>query len=185
VVSSARRWYLRAVTRAFLGALTAFLISGAATTAQAYEDQASIDAELAYVHAFADSSAARNGFAIGAGASFGLSNVLTVRGQLMWAFHPSDNQSVSIAWLSADLVYVIDVLEIVPYFGAGLDGAGLMTGSDFAAQFGIHPVIGFDYLLSRALTVGVQVKPVFVLTALDTLPVYLQAGITLSYLFDP
>jgi hypothetical protein len=176
------------VTRAFFGALTTLLVAASAAPALAYEDQVSIDAELAYVHGFAKNSQARgqNGIAVAAGASYGLSNVLTLRGQFMWAFHPSEGPLRSIAWLSADLVYVIDVLEIVPYFGAGVDGAGLIaSGADFEAEFGVHPVIGFDYLLSRALAIGVQVKPVFVLTSLDDMPVYLQAGITLSYLLDP
>lgn len=171
------------MTRAFFAALTALATGAIAAPAGAYEDQVSLDTELAYVHAFSENSEAREGVGIGAGASFGLSNVLTLRGQFMWAFHPSDGPLVSIAWLSADLVYVVDVLEIVPYFGAGVDGAGILQ-SAAAFQLGVHPVIGFDYLLSRELTLGVQLKPVFVLTALDTLPVYLQAGITLSYLFD-
>jgi hypothetical protein len=185
LTSASAAWYLRDVPRAFAAVLTGLLAWAASAPAQAYEDQASIDAEIAYVHAFAKGSGATNGVAVAAGASLGLSNVLTVRGQLMWAFHPSDAASFSVAWLSADLVYVIDVLEIVPYFGAGLDGAAtFQSGRDSELEFGVHPVIGFDYLLSRKLALGIQVKPVFVLTALDTMPVYLQAGVTLSYLLD-
>lgn len=173
------------MSRVLFGASIALLYAAAAVPAQAYEDQASVDAELAYTHAFTRSHTAENGVAVGAGASLGLSNTLTLRGQLMWAFHPSEGPLTSVAWLSADLVYVIDVLEVVPYFGLGVDGVGaIQKGQDFQAEFGVHPVIGLDYLLSRDLALGLQVKPVFVLTALDVWPVYLQAGVTLSYLFD-
>src|ERR1700755_53407 len=101
--------YLRAVSGAFFGALIALLYGALASPAEAYEDQASLDAQVAYAHAFAKGSGAENGVGIGVGASLGLSTTLTLRGQLMWAFHPSDGPLRSIAWLSADLVYVIDV----------------------------------------------------------------------------
>lgn len=103
----------------------------------------------------------------------------------MWAFHPSDAPLVSIAWVSAELVYLVDVFEVVPYFGAGADFAALVrSGADAELDAGVHPVIGFDYLVSRELTLGMQVRPVFLLTAIETTPVYLQLGLTLSYLFD-
>jgi hypothetical protein len=183
--SARRAWYLREVSRFFAFLLLACSVWAAGSSAKAYEDQASVDTELAYVHAFAPDSKALDGVAIGAGASLGLSNVLTLRGQFMWAFHPSDEPLVSVAWLSADLVYVLDVLEWVPYFGAGVDGAAfIQSGRDTVTEFGVHPVIGFDYLISREIALGMQVKPVFLLSALDELPVYLQAGVTLSFLFD-
>jgi hypothetical protein len=173
------------VSRALASVFIGLLVWAATSPARAYEDQASVDAEVAYVHAFSKAFSPRNGVAVGAGASLGLSNVLSLRGQFMWAFHPSDDPLVSIAWVSAELVYLIDVLEVVPYFGAGADFAALVRlGADTELNAGVHPVIGFEYLVSRELTVGVQVRPVFLLTAIETTPVYLQLGLTLSYLFD-
>lgn len=161
------------------------LAAAAAAPAQAYEDQASFDAELAYTRAFQTGFEDGQGVGIGAGASLGLSNTLTLRGQLMWAFHPSADRSASLLLLSADLVYVIDVLEVVPYVGFGVDSAALIQKSaDVAVELGVHPVLGVDYLLSREVALGLQVKPVIVLTALESWPVYLQAGVTFSYLFD-
>jgi hypothetical protein len=173
------------VSQAFSRVSIGLLVWAAATPALAYEDQASVDAEVAYVHAFSKEFSPRNGVAVGAGAGLGLNNVLSLRGQFMWAFHPSDDPLVSIAWVSAELVYLIDVLEVVPYFGAGADvSAFVRSGADVELNAGLHPVFGFDYLVSRELTLGMQVRPVFLLTAIDTLPVYLQLGLTLSYLFD-
>jgi hypothetical protein len=180
-----RPWYLREVSRFFAFLLLAGSAWAAGSAARAYEDQAAVDTELAYVHAFAPNAKAVDGAALGVGASFGMSNTLTLRGQFMWAFHPSDEPLVSAVWLSADLIYVLDVLEWVPYFGAGIDGAAfIQSGRDVVTESGVHPVVGFDYLVSRELTVGVQVKPVVLFTAIDELPVYLQAGVTLSFLFD-
>ena len=173
------------MSRAFASAVISLLLSAAAAPARAYEDQASVDAEVAYVHAFSKEFSARNGVAVGAGATLGLSNVLSLRGQFMWAFHPSEDPLASVAWVSAELVYLIDVLEVVPYFGAGADFAALVrSGAGAELNAGAHPVIGFDYLVSRELTIGMQVRPVLLLTAIDTRPVYLQLGVTLSYLFD-
>jgi hypothetical protein len=173
------------VSRFFAALLVACSVWAAGSSAKAYEDQASVDTELAYVHAFAPDSKALDGVAVGVGASLGMSDTLTLRGQFMWAFHPSDEPLVSAIWLSAELIYVLDVLEWVPYFGAGIDGAAfLQSGRDVVTETGVHPVVGFDYLISRELTFGMQVKPVVLFSAIDELPVYLQAGVTLSFLFD-
>jgi hypothetical protein len=178
-------WYLRAMSRAALGALIVVLAAAAAAPAQAYEDQASFDAELAYTRSFASVSEGSDGVGIGVGGSLGLSDTLTLRGQLMWAFHPWGDRSASLVWLSADLVYVIDVLEVVPYVGLGVDGAGVIqTSSDFTVQLGVHPVFGVDYLLSREVALGLQVKPIIMLTTIESWPLDLQAGFTFSYLFD-
>jgi len=153
-----------------------------AAPASAYEDQASIDAELAYAHAVSDTAPA-HGVGLGLGASFGLNNVLTVRGQFGWALHPSERRTVSVLTVAAEVLYVVDVLEIVPYFGAGIDALGRLDGS-FDADFGIHPVIGFDWLLSREWTLGVQLRSIFLVTAFDTDPVYFKAGASASYVID-
>lgn len=177
--------YLRGVSRvSFAALLTLLIATAAAAPAHAYEDQASFDAELSYVHAFADSGS-REGVALGLGASLGLSNVLTLRGQLVWALHPSDAPVVSVFLATAELVYVVDVFDIVPYFGAGIDGIGsVQSGRDFQPDFGVHPIIGADWIVSREFALGLQVRPVFVLTALDAVPLYFKVGVSLSYLFD-
>ena len=155
-----------------------------ASPAQAYEDLTSLDAEFSYAHAFAD-EAPRHGAALGLGASLGLDEVLSVRGQFAWALHPDTAGNLSVLLLSAELLYLIDVLEIVPYFGAGVDGLGTWAaGESIQADFGVHPVLGFDWLLSREFALGIQLRPVFVLTQLDAWPVYFKAGVSVSYFFE-
>jgi hypothetical protein len=177
------------VLRAFVAVLgSVWWMWVTAQPAQAYEDQASIDAELHYGHAVSDTEPA-HGAGIGLGASLGLDNVLTFRGQLSWSLHPHRPDALSVFILTGELLYVVDVLEIVPYFGVGLDGVIMANridrdGAATRADFGVHPVLGVDWLLSRELAVGLQIRSVLLLTALDRDPLYLKAGATLSYLLD-
>jgi hypothetical protein len=186
VIGARPTCYWRGVSRAFFAVSGALWLmwAGAAPAARAYEDQASLDAELSYGHAISDATPP-NGVALGVGASLGLSDTFTVRGQLTWALHPGEPQFTSLLFVSAELLYLIDVLEIVPYFGLGLDGIGsFASGQDFGGDFGLHLVLGFDWLLSREVTLGVAIRSVFLLTGLDDDPVYLKAGATFSYLFE-
>ena len=155
-----------------------------ALPARAYEDQASFEAELSYGHAVSDTTPP-HGAALGLGASLGLSNLFSARGQLSWALHPDDPDLTSLVFVSAELLYIVDILEVVPYFGLGIDGIGrFASGSAFALDFGAHPVLGFDYLASREVALGLAFRPVFMLSALDTDPVYFKVGATFSYLFE-
>ena len=185
MIGAPQACYLRGVSRALVavsGAL--WLVWAGVAPARAYEDQASLDAELSYGHAISEATPP-NGVALGLGGSLGLSDVFSVRAQLTWALHPGEPQFTSLLFASAELLYLIDVLEIVPYFGFGLDGIGsIAAGSDFGANFGVHPVLGFDWLLSRELTLGVALRSIFLLTGLSEDPVYFKAGATISYLFE-
>ncbi|HKP55567.1 MAG TPA: hypothetical protein VJV78_02540 [Polyangiales bacterium] len=174
------------MSRAFVAVSGAvWLVWVGALPARAYEDQTSLDAELSYGHAVSDAMPP-NGMALGLGASLGLSNVFSVRGQLTCALHPGEPRFTTLLLASAELLYLIDVFEIVPYFGLGVDGVGtLASGRDFGADLGLHPVLGFDWLLSREVALGVAIRPVFLMTALDDDPLYFKAGVTFSYLFEP
>ncbi len=81
-----------------------------------------------------------------------------------------------------ELVYLVDVFEVVPFVGLGVGGfvtanAGVVTG-DFAG----HLVVGLDVLLSREATLGIAVRPALVLTTIETAPVWLEAGVRLQWL---
>ena len=173
--------YTRDVSRTFLIGCV-WWISAWAWPAHAYEDQASLDAELGYGHAVSD-AVPPHGVALGVGASLGLNDLFTARGQFTWALHPSERRVLSALLLSAEILYLVDVLEIVPYFGAGIDGIATL-GDSLGTDLGVHPVLGFDWLVSRELTLGMQVRSIFLLTAWSRDPVYFKAGVTASYLID-
>jgi hypothetical protein len=185
VIGARPTCYWRGVSRALVavsGAL--WLVWAGVAPARAYEDHASLDAELSYGHAISD-SAPPNGVALGLGAGLGLSDVFSVRGQLTWALHPGEPQFTSLFFLSGELLYLIDVLEIVPYFGFGVDVIGsYVSGQEFGGDMGVHPVLGFDWLLSREFTLGLALRSVFLVTGLNDNPVYFKVGATFSYLID-
>ncbi|HEX2675937.1 MAG TPA: hypothetical protein VHM19_04840 [Polyangiales bacterium] len=160
-------------------ALAAWLLAPAA---YAYEDQASLGVQLGYAHAVFD-AAPRNGAVVGAEASLGLSDIWTVRGGFSYGFHPDDHP-LSMFVASAELLYLVDVFELVPYFGAGIDGLGALRNSNLGLDFGVHPVLGLDWLPERNLVFGLEARPVFLLSALDHDPVYLTLALSGSLLFD-
>jgi outer membrane protein W len=82
------------------------------------------------------------------------------------------------------MVYLVDVLALVPYVGAGVDGIVGFTDEHTRFAFGAHPVAGLDWLLDRSFMVGLCVRPVFVLSEFDTQPVQLTASLTFAALFD-
>ena len=70
---------------------------------------------------------------------------------------------------SPGLVYRWDVLQWVPFAGAGV---GVYTSKGLASredglQFGVSGRAGLDYLLSRDVVLGVQASAHFVLTGSD------------------
>jgi hypothetical protein len=156
-----------------------------APVARAYEDLITLDVELGYAHAVSEVVPA-HGVAVGLGASLGLSDTFALRGQLAFAQHPGETRSTSVALFAGELLYLIDVFELVPYFGVGLDALGLGgSAREWGAELAAHPVLGIDWLLSRELAVGLQARPMFLLSALDEDPFYFKVGVSLSYLIDP
>jgi hypothetical protein len=157
----------------------------ASGVAHAYEDQLSLGVSLGYAHA-SERDQPHAGGLLGLEGGIGLSDILTVRAFASFSLHPGD-RSLSVLALGAELLYLVDVLEIVPYFGAGLDALGSWsrgTGGVASADFGVHPVIGLDWLLNRDVALGIEARPVFVLTALQRAPVYVTVGVTASLLLD-
>jgi Outer membrane protein beta-barrel domain len=156
----------------------------ASSVARAYEDQLSLGVGLGYAHA-TERGRAHSGALFGVEAGIGLSDTFTVRSSLSYSVHP-DARALSVLGLGAELLYLVDVLEVVPYFGAGLDLLGSWTAGHGALRgdLGLHPVLGLDWLINRDVALGIEARPVFLLTALQRAPVYVTAGVTASLLFD-
>lgn len=151
-------------------------------SARAYEDQVTIGADLGYAARFSDSGTG-HGAVFGFLSSVGLDDTWTARGGLSYAIEPA-SAPVHSFLLSADLIYLVDVLELVPYAGAGIDGIGTLIGSQFDTDLGAHAALGIDYLCSRSFAVGLGVRPILVLSRLDSSPFLLFANTTFSFIFD-
>jgi hypothetical protein len=186
VTCPGRRFAAAVVTRAGrrFAATVAALLALWPGRSLAYEDQIGLGVQLGYAHA-TDSRLPHSGALLGLEVSLGLDDIWSVRGFATYSLHPG-TPTLSVAMLGAELLYLVDILEFVPYFGAGLDAIGSwVSGSDgFSAEFGVHPVVGLDWLVTRGWTLGLEARPVFLVTAWSRQPIYITLGVNAALLFD-
>jgi hypothetical protein len=157
----------------------------AAAPVRAYEDQLTLGVALGYAHA-TERALPHPGASAGIEASLGLGVAWSLRAAASYSLHPGD-VSLHHAALGVELVYIIDVLEFVPYAGVGIDGLGRWTSAPHAAleaDFGVHPVVGVDWLVSRELGVGLCARPIVALTELEHAPVYLSVTLNATWHLD-
>jgi len=163
-------------------ALVLLAVLGAPETALAYEDQIGFGLGLGYAHAVSDTAPAHG--ALGElSVSLGLSEAWTLRGRGGYALHPAD-RPMHVVHGAADLLYVVDVIEIVPYGGLGVGGLGMARAGAFRAEPEAHLVLGADYLLSRTLAFELDTRGVVLPAALDTDPLRISVVLGLVWLFD-
>lgn len=137
-------------------------LSALTSPALAYEDQLGVTATLGYTGVFGDTSLPPHGATVGVGVSYGLGDTWEIRGRLDYALLFT---SAHRGALTADLVYLIDVLSFVPYVGLSVGGAitnvdanALMT-SQLRGDLLIGAVVGGDVMLGREWTIGFEVRP--------------------------
>lgn len=154
---------------------------GVATPALAYEDQLTVGAGLGYAYA---SDQPHHGLGLQLETSLGLDQAWTVRGLLAFSAHPGPSSDAKLN-LGGELLYLFDLFEFVPYVGAGIDVLGHIPFEGTArAAFGVHPVVGMDWLVTREWLVGLSVRPTFVLTDWERAPIYLTVMLTGSLILD-
>jgi hypothetical protein len=166
-------------SRFLLGALACLL---PATVARAYEDQLALGLGAGYAHALS-SAPASHGVLFDLTGGAGLSPAWTVRGRFSYAFHPAE-QPLHVALAGAELLYLFDVVELVPYFGAGLDGVSRARAGHFEVDAAAHLVVGLDYLLSRDFILGLDLRSHVLVTALDRDPIYVALTASAVWLFE-
>lgn len=149
-----RAWLLRMVA-----VVACLLTSG---SARAYDEQVSLDLALGYALTVKDDVSAQ-GESIDVGASLGLSDAVVVRGALGYATlfesHFGERRVSHLGRLRVEGLYLLDVLEVVPFFGLGLT---LTNNPDESASLpmrpGGHLLLGVDYLATREWVVGLDVR---------------------------
>lgn len=159
---------------------------GATSTAAAYEGRYTLGLETGYSRVLLDTDAPEHGPLVGALGSVGLSDVWTLRGRLAYAFHPGE-RPLQLGLAGLEAIYLFDVLELVPYFGVGIDAITTAYDGSFGADFGAHVIVGLDYFLSWTWIVGLDVRPTFLIPPIGSGwldPVYLSINLRLSYVFD-
>ena len=153
-----------------------------AAPARAYEDQLTAGIGAGYAYA-SGRTVPRHGALLDLTASVGLGPVWALRAHASYALHPSD-RPLHAGLLGADVLYLIDVLEFVPYFGAGGSGVARARGDDLDLDLGVQLVVGVDYLISRELTLELEARPYLLLSDLDGAPFYGTVGAAVVFMFD-
>lgn len=173
-------WHRQAVRRALLLGLglMALVALGRPSVARAYERQIGLSLELGYAVVPTGPLPSHGVYAEG-GVSVGLGDVWELRGRIAYAYHPEPMHR----WAGGvELVYLVDIFEIVPFLGLGVSGLVTLNDTVVTGDFAANGVFGIDVLLSREVTLGAVVRPSVVITTIDTAPVWLEAGARLQWL---
>jgi hypothetical protein len=163
-------------------ALATLLAAALPDSVRAYEDQLSLGVGAGYAYATLAGSS-HHGAWVNLEASLGLSSTWSVRALLGYGEHPAAAR-LSRGLIGAEVLYLVDVLEFVPYAGVGVDALASFTTADTQLAVGTHPVVGIDWLLGRSFLLGLCVRPFFVLSELDRSPLYLTSSLTAAWLLD-
>jgi hypothetical protein len=158
------------------------LVTALPSSARAYEDQLSLGVGAGYAYATREDSS-HHGAYVNLEASLGLSATWSVRGLLGVGHHPQKPR-LSEGVLGIEALYLVDVLEFVPYAGIGVDGLLSIPQKDAHIAIGAHPVLGIDWLLDRSFLLGLCARPIFVLSQLDHSPLYLSVTLSATWLLD-
>lgn len=168
---------LAPLTVATVAAAVLATLAAVPPQARAYERELSLGIEAGFAQAFGPGLP---GARAGLHASYGLDDTWTVAAQLGYSFHPAD-EPLHVGEVAAELLYVIDVVRVVPYFGVGLSWFGTLRAGELGGDGGAHLVAGGHYYLSRSWAIGLDVRGHTIFTAIEDFPVYLTATLRLSF----
>ena len=172
---------------ALLGTRLGLMATLAPSRALAYEDQVGLAAGLGYSLLASDTTLPMHGVAARVGASLGVGDTFELRLNGAYAFHFGD-EPMHRAALAFEAVYLVDILEVVPFLGLGIGGIlsvhERMTGALLRGDFELHAVLGFDWLLSREFSIGLEARPTFLLTALSEDPIWITITARAQLLFE-
>ena len=171
----------RAGAAAALG-IALSVAGGSSGGALAYEGQLTLGLGLGYA-AVVTEGLPPHGALAQVSASVGLDDVWTVQASVSYALHPGADP-LHVGIVGAELIYVLDVLEVVPFFGLGADAIGTVHQGRAGADAAAHAILGVDYLLSRTWLIGLDVRPYVLFTRLSTDPVYITISARASLIFD-
>jgi hypothetical protein len=114
---------------------------------------------------------------------FGASESWEVRGGLTYAHHPS-SRPVHVAMLRSELLYVIDIVDIVPHAGVGASALVFSRQSITTAELAAHAVLGAAYWLSFDSLLELDVRALVRPANFDQAPFYLVTTLSFVLAFD-
>jgi len=163
-----------------------FLVAALPSAAFAYEDEVTFSIGTGYAAVLANPDLPTHGARLAVDVGIGLNDAWTLTPRAEWVFHPSSSL-LHVGIVGLELSYAFDILEIVPWFGLGVDGIGTLRDGAFGVDLAIHAVIGLDWLVTRDWLIGLDVRPYVLPFSLATNgidPVYLTIGVHVGYGFE-
>lgn len=176
---------MRTVTRALPLALA--LVCALPSLAHAYDRQITLDLAAGWGVAPA-LEAPNHGPGGGIGTTIGFEDAWGIGVYAGWHGHPPFNggEAYQLGMFGVEGLYYLDILQVVPFFGLGVDVLPSYdhTTDSWRADFAAHLRLSLDYLLSREVIVGVDIRPYVLFTSLSLDPVYITFQARFTYVFD-
>lgn len=156
----------------------------ATSSARAYEDQASLDLALGYAAVVKGVELHPHLGSADIGASLGIRDFLVLRAALGYGVLPERKRKTQQAVRARiELAYLVDVLKWVPFFGLGIGVWGVQRPGEFSFYPAGHGVLGLDWLVTRAWTLGVDVRLGMLLEG-RALRSWNEGQLRLGYMFE-
>lgn len=176
------------VRRALLPVLALLLVTALPAAASAYDRQITFGITGGWGWAPALEILPNNGPTAGVSASIGFGDAWGVAAYGGWAVHPPFTDSslapVHVGLFGVEGLYFFDIISLVPIFGLGVDVLPTFNGTAWGADMAVHLRASLDYLVSREVIVGLDIRPYVLLTNLSLDPVYLTFQLRVSFVFD-
>jgi hypothetical protein len=157
------------------------------TTAHAYEDQIGLALGAGYTaKPYDQPDISHHGAGVHVDVGVGLSDVWEVRGHVGYAALVEGPVEHRLE-LGAEAIYLIDVLTVVPYFGAGIGGLMSVDARGARPDLLLDAVVGLDWLVTRQWVLGLDARIGLNVTGLargPADPTWLTAGLRVQYLFE-
>ncbi len=154
-------------------------VGGAASRARAYEDQVALGLGVGFAYAI-DADREAPGVLVDLSVNWGLDEAWALRGRFGYAEHPG-TPALHALLGSAELLYLVDIVEFVPYAGLGLGVIAANWGSDAGAGPAPHVVAGCDYLVTRSFALQLDLRAAWLQ---ELAPAYYGALVSGVLIFD-
>ncbi len=155
----------------------------ATSFAAAYEDKITLGIGPGYA-LLPSTAVSPHGIAFDAHAGLGVTEAWQVRAGLTYAHHPGA-APINVGILRSELLYLIDIVEIVPHAGIGIDALVLTDARTNArAELAAHAVLGAAYWLSFDSLLELQARLLVRPAQIESDPLYLVTTLSFVFAFD-
>jgi hypothetical protein len=173
-----------AIVSRVLGIVFGFVLAlFGSSSAAAFEDKLALGAGAGYAVWPGDDAA--HGAALDLQTSIGLSEAWQLRAGGTFALHPhpSDDTALNTASARAELVYLVDIVDIVPFGGLGASGIVAFRDRDSQLEPAGHVVAGVAYWLSFDWLLELDARA-YLLPGVDAHPLYFVSTLSVVVTFD-